>query len=86
MSKRKYVRGDSIRSFDELEQQTFIMFHNKVLHIGFWGSWQYRMLKTMINRGVLYKVEPIPKANISIWDVIGKANNEIQSISDIAHE
>lgn len=66
------MRGEVIRSFDELEEQTLIMFHNKVLHVGFWGSWQYRMLKNMIDRGVLYKVEPVRE--ISVWDVLQLGN------------
>lgn len=55
-SKRKYGRGDRITSLAELDTQEFIYCNGKVYHAGFWKSWQYRSVQTLLNQGRLYKV------------------------------
>ena len=52
--KRKYQKGEKITSLDELAKQEFIYFHDKITHNGWFTSWQFRMAKSFIDRGVLY--------------------------------
>lgn len=51
--RRMYLKGDPIRSIDELLSQEFVFFHDKVTHRGWFMSWQLRMAVDMIQRGVL---------------------------------
>lgn len=53
--KRKYKKGEQITSIDELMEQEFIYCHHKVTHKGWFGSWQLRFAKQMIERGILFK-------------------------------
>lgn len=55
--KRKYQKGTPITSLDELSKQEFIYFYDKITHCGWFMSWQFRMAKGFIERGVLYYVE-----------------------------
>ena len=59
--KRKYQKGEKITSLDELEKQEFVYFHDKITHNGWFMSWQFRMAKTFIERGVLYYATRTPK-------------------------
>lgn len=52
--KRKYCKGERITSLEELANQEFIFFHHKITHNGWFMSWQFRMAKSLIDRGVLY--------------------------------
>ena len=55
--KRKYRKGNPITSLDELSKQEFIYFYDKITHRGWFMSWQFRMAKSFIDRGVLYYAE-----------------------------
>lgn len=52
--KRKYKRGDKIKSFDELVKQDFIYFIDKITHKGWFLNWQVRFTQMYIERGMLY--------------------------------
>ena len=52
--KRKYKKGDQIKSLDELEKQKFIYFFDKITHRGWFRSWQIRSALQYIQRGCLY--------------------------------
>lgn len=54
MYKRKYRKGEKITSLDELSKQKFVYFNHKITHNGWFMSWQFRMAKMFIDRGVLY--------------------------------
>lgn len=51
--RRMYLKGDPIRTIDELLRQEFVFFHDKVTHRGWFMSWQLKMAVDMIQRGVL---------------------------------
>ena len=52
--KRKYQKGEPIKSLDELSTQEFIYFYDKITHRGWFRSWQIRSALQYINRGCLY--------------------------------
>lgn len=54
MYKRKFCKGVSIRTLDELAKQKFIICNEKVYHCGWFMSWQFRLVKTFMDRGCLY--------------------------------
>ena len=53
--KRKYKKGEPIKSLDELMQQEFIYFQHKIYHYGWFGSWQGHCLKRLLDSGSFYK-------------------------------
>ena len=55
--KRKYRKGKQINSLDELAAQKFVYFHDKITHNGWFMSWQFRLAKQFLERGVLYYAE-----------------------------
>ena len=55
--KRKFKKGDIITSLDELASQKWIYVFNKITHNGWFMSWQFRMAKQFLERGVLYYAE-----------------------------
>ena len=55
---RKYCRGKKITSLDELANQKFIYFYDKITHNGWFMSWQCSLAKRYIERGVLYYALP----------------------------
>ena len=61
-SHRKYKIGQPITSIDELMNQKYIyMVHGmseKIYHHGFFGSWQLRYAKGLINQRHLYTAVP----------------------------
>lgn len=59
MYKRKYKKGRRITSLNELAEQEFVYFYDKITHNGWFMSWQFRMAKTFIDRGVLYTAEKV---------------------------
>lgn len=61
--KRKYRPGEVITSLDELSKQECIYIHHKIYHCGFWGSMQFRQLKTYIERGWIRKAEGVDPKN-----------------------
>lgn len=53
MTKTAYRKGDKITSFDELAKQEFIYDRGKLVHHGWFMSWQIRMTMIAMQRGVL---------------------------------
>jgi len=53
--KRKYRKGERITSIDEMLEQEFVYWNDKITHNGWFGSWQLRMTKMAIERGIIYK-------------------------------
>lgn len=53
--KRKYKKGEIIKSLNEMMAQEFIYCGDKILHKGWFGSWQIRMAQTFIDRGFIFK-------------------------------
>lgn len=58
---RKYKKGEPITNLDEFAKQEFVIVHNKTYHQGWTQSWQFRMVKNMINSGLIYKAVRIEK-------------------------
>ena len=52
--KRKYRKGEQIKSLDELCKQEFIYFFDKITHKGWFQSWQIKLALQYIERGYLY--------------------------------
>lgn len=63
MSKKKYEKGDKVKSVSELlEHDFFIMSmpkNEKTLHAGFVRSWQLQTCDKLIRHGMLYIAERI---------------------------
>lgn len=57
--KRLYKKGKAITSLDELAKQKYIYCFDKITHIGWALSWQVRLAKEYIERGVLYYAEKV---------------------------
>lgn len=64
MYKRKYRKGKPITSLTELYAQQFIFVFDKIIHRGWFGSWQIRFAQSYIERGRLYKAEKIESEEI----------------------
>ena len=56
---RKYRKGAPICSMEELVQQEYIYHAHKILHRGWFLSWQIGFAQRMIERRVLYRAEII---------------------------
>ncbi len=54
MSKKKWKRGNQISCFDELVNQRFVFWHEKVYHKGWFMWWQMGFVKYQIECGNLY--------------------------------
>ena len=53
---KKYSKGEPIKSLDELAQQEFVYWWDKITHKGWFMSWQFRMARDAIQRGnVIFK-------------------------------
>lgn len=63
MYKRKYTKGEKITSLDELVQQEFVYWHDKITHQGWVTSWQLRMACLAIQNGVIFKAIKVPIEN-----------------------
>ena len=57
--KRKYRQGAKITSLDELSQQKFVYFFDTITANGWFMSWPFRLAKSYIDRGFLYRAELI---------------------------
>lgn len=60
-ARRKYKKGKLITSLDDLSQQEFIFVLHKVYHTGWFGSWQLRRCKDLIQAGKIYSAVRIDK-------------------------
>ena len=49
--KRKYTPGKLIQSLDELMDQEFVYLNHKIMHRGWFMSWQLRMAMNSIKGG-----------------------------------
>jgi hypothetical protein len=65
MSKPKYKIGKKIETVADFEKSTCTFFKvgTKTTHRAWIESWQYRLLKVAIKRGILYETESIEKEN-----------------------
>lgn len=61
-SKRKYKKGEFIKSLDILMSQEFVYIHDKIYHHGWFASLQIRLLKKYIEREWICKA--IKKTNL----------------------
>ena len=52
--KRKYVKGEEIKSLDEWLEQEFVFFNDKVTHRGWFLSWQLKFALDMLGAGRIY--------------------------------
>ena len=52
---KKYQKGEKIRDIGELSNENFIYLADKVYHIGWYGSWPYRLLKLQIDNGNVWR-------------------------------
>lgn len=63
MSKKKYKRGDKLKSVSELLEHDFFIMSmpksEKTLHAGFVKSWQLQTCDKLIRLGMLYTAERI---------------------------
>ena len=57
--KRKYQKGKPITSLDELSEQKFVYFYDKITHNGWFMSWQFRLAKRYVESGHLYCAEEV---------------------------
>lgn len=57
IQRRKYRKGDPIRSVDELLKQEFVYFDDKIYHCGWVRSWQLNMVvRHMDNSRIFYAI------------------------------
>jgi hypothetical protein len=52
---RKYRRGATIFSFDEMLEQDFVYWHGKIVAKGWFVNWQVRMTHNALQHGEIYK-------------------------------
>ena len=62
--KKKYCKGAKIESLDELAEQEFVYCHNKILHCGWFMSWQFGLAKRFLERGYLYRAERVSETPV----------------------
>jgi hypothetical protein len=54
--KKKYSKGEPIKSLDELVSQEFVYWHDKITHKGWFLGWQLKMVLDAIQDGnVIFK-------------------------------
>lgn len=53
--KRKYRKGDPVNSVNELLDQEFVYWHDKIYARGWFLSWPLRMAYEAVKRGEIYK-------------------------------
>lgn len=75
MTKKKYTQGQAITSLDEMMEQEFVMYHKKVYHKGWVGSWSLHYATLIIKRGDVFQAvkigeEPAPQAPRKGCDLI----------------
>lgn len=57
--KRMYQRGEPITSLDELAEQEFVYWHDKITAKGWFMSWQLQMTFNALKHGVIRKAVKI---------------------------
>lgn len=53
--KRKYQKGEPITSLDELMEQEFIYWRDKITHRGWFLSWPLRLAHDAMSVGILFR-------------------------------
>ena len=66
MYKRKYTKGEKITSLDELVQQEFVYWHDKITHQGWVTSWQLRMACLAIQNGVIFNGKTVDALTVGV--------------------
>lgn len=61
--KRQYRKGELISSIDELYSQEFVYSRDKIMHHGWFASWQIRAAYNAIRRGEIHKAIKIQEDN-----------------------
>lgn len=61
--KRKYRKGEQVRSVNELLDQEFVYWHDKIYARGWFLSWPLRMAWKAVKQGEIYKAERKGEAN-----------------------
>ena len=56
---KKYRKGEPIKSLEEMLEQEFVMFNDKVYHKAWMKQWHIGLAEEWIKMGMLYKVAPI---------------------------
>lgn len=51
----KYKKGEKIKNIDELLQQEFVYWKDKIIHKGWFRSWQIGMVDNAIRSGIVCK-------------------------------
>jgi hypothetical protein len=59
----KYIKGEQIKNFNEFLKQEFIYHQQKLLHRGWFLSWNVMFAANQINNGNLYYAIKIKKEN-----------------------
>lgn len=54
MSKSRFNKGSCIESVDEMLQQDFVYFYDKMLHKGFFENWSLKFIKKRIDAKSLF--------------------------------
>ena len=57
MPESKYRPGGLITSVDQLAREEFIYFNNKLMHRGWFMSWQLRFAQRMVEENRLYRAD-----------------------------
>lgn len=57
--KSKYCKGEKITSLDELAKQEYIYWQDKIVHNGWFMSWQFILAYNYIKRGEIYRAEKV---------------------------
>ena len=55
MERRKYRKGDPVASVNELLDQEFVYWHDKIYAKGWYLSWPLRMAHKAVEQGEIYK-------------------------------
>ena len=63
MRKRKYRKGNPVTSVNELLDQEFVYWHDKIYAKGWFLSWPLRMAWKAVEQGEIYKAERKGEAN-----------------------
>lgn len=57
---KHYTKGEPITSLDELVQQEFVYWNDKITHKGWFMSWQLKMTVDALKQGnVIFKANKI---------------------------
>ena len=54
---KKYHKGDSIYSLDEIAKQDFVYIGDKIYHAGWFKSLQFSYINRQMNSGYVFKAE-----------------------------